>query len=140
MYINVAKLSDIKKGSATNAVIELADGHRHLILTRKAEVKSWDEFDEVNVFLNSCPHTGVRLDWKVGVFLTVDKAHLQCSTHGALFELDSGFCVAGPCINQCLVKLQTKVYDQAIYVNAHESIPTSAVTLNRPTRSSIKDS
>ena len=132
MYINVAKLSDIEEGSATNAVIELADGHRHLILTRKA--------DEVNVFLNSCPHTGVRLDWKVGVFLTVDKAHLQCSTHGALFELDSGFCVAGPCINQCLVKLQTKVYDQAIYVNVHESIPTSAVTLNRPTRSSIKDS
>ena len=132
MYINVAKLSDIEEGSATNAVIELADGHRHLILTRKA--------DEVNVFLNSCPHTGVRLDWKVGVFLTVDKAHLQCSTHGALFELDSGFCVAGPCINQCLVKLQTKVYDQAIYVNSHESIPASAVTLNRPTRSSIKDS
>ena len=132
MYINVAKLSDIEEGSATNAVIELADGHRHLILTRKA--------DEVNVFLNSCPHTGVRLDWKVGVFLTVDKAHLQCSTHGALFELDSGFCVAGPCINQCLVKLQTKVYDQAIYVNALESIPANAVTLNRPTRSSIKDS
>ena len=132
MYINVAKLSDIEEGSATNAVIELADGHRHLILTRKA--------DEVNVFLNSCPHTGVRLDWKVGVFLTVDKAHLQCSTHGALFELDSGFCVAGPCINQRLVKLQTKVYDQAIYVNALESIPANAVTLNRPTRSSIKDS
>ena len=132
MYINVAKLSDIEEGSATNAVIELADGHRHLILTRKA--------DEVNVFLNSCPHTGVRLDWKVGVFLTVDKAHLQCSTHGALFELDSGFCVAGPCINKCLVKLQTKVYDQAIYVNALESIPANAVTLNRPTRSSIKDS
>ena len=132
MYINVAKLSDIEEGSATNAAIELADGHRHLILTRKA--------DEVNVFLNSCPHTGVRLDWKVGVFLTVDKAHLQCSTHGALFELDSGFCVAGPCINQCLVKLQTKVYDQAIYVNALESIPANAVTLNRPTRSSIKDS
>ena len=132
MYINVAKLSDIEEGSATNAVIELADGHRHLILTRKA--------DEVNVFLNSCPHTGVRLDWKVGVFLTVDKAHLQCSIHGALFELDSGFCVAGPCINQRLVKLQTKVYDQAIYVNALESIPANAVTLNRPTRSSIKDS
>ena len=132
MYINVAKLSNIEEGSATNIVIELADGYRHLILTRKA--------DEVNVFLNSCPHTGVRLDWKVGVFLTVDKAHLQCSTHGALFELDSGFCVAGPCINQCLVKLQTKVYDQAIYVNSHESIPASAVTLNRPTRSSIKDS
>ena len=132
MYINVAKLSDIEEGSATNAVIELADGHRHLILTRKA--------DEVNVFLNSCPHTGVRLDWKVGVFLTVDKAHLQCSTHGALFELDSGFCVAGPCINQRLVKLQTKVYDQAIYVNALESIPANAVTLNRPTRSSVKDS
>ena len=132
MYINVAKLSDIEEGSATNIVIELADGYRHLILTRKA--------DEVNVFLNSCPHTGVRLDWKVGVFLTVDKAHLQCSTHGALFELDSGFCVAGPCINKCLVKLQTKVYDQAIYVNALESIPANAVTLNRPTRSSIKDS
>ena len=132
MYINVAKLSNIEEGRATNATIKLADSHRHLILTRKA--------DEVNVFLNSCPHTGVRLDWKVGVFLTVDKAHLQCSTHGALFELDSGFCVAGPCINQCLVKLQTKVYDQAIYVNAHESIPTSAVTLNRPTRSFIKDS
>ncbi len=30
-------------------------------------------------------------------FLDMDGALIQCSTHGALFEIESGHCLAGPC-------------------------------------------
>ena len=52
---------------------------------------------EVFAYINHCPHAGSPLDWVPGQFLSADKQHIQCSTHHALFELDSGLCVKGPC-------------------------------------------
>jgi nitrite reductase/ring-hydroxylating ferredoxin subunit len=48
-------------------------------------------------YLNSCPHTGGPLDWVPGQFLNLDKDHIQCATHAALFRFSDGECVAGPC-------------------------------------------
>lgn len=53
-------------------------------------------------FENSCPHTGVNLNWQEGQFFSFDGLYLQCSLHGALFEPDSGTCVRGPCANERL--------------------------------------
>jgi nitrite reductase/ring-hydroxylating ferredoxin subunit len=39
---------------------------------------------------NRCPHRGIELDWVPGAFLAVDGHHLQCATHGALFDPLSG--------------------------------------------------
>ncbi len=52
---------------------------------------------EVFGYVNVCPHMGLPLDWKPDVFLSVDKALIQCANHGARFELATGSCVAGPC-------------------------------------------
>jgi nitrite reductase/ring-hydroxylating ferredoxin subunit len=51
----------------------------------------------VYCYLNRCPHRGTELDWRPGAFLSPDRQWLQCATHGALFDIDSGLCVAGPC-------------------------------------------
>ena len=48
-------------------------------------------------YLNSCPHTGGPLDWVPDQFLNLDRDHIQCATHAALFRFSDGECVAGPC-------------------------------------------
>lgn len=46
---------------------------------------------------NLCKHLPVTLDLNDGQFLTHDKRQIQCSMHGAVYELDSGLCTGGPC-------------------------------------------
>jgi len=48
-------------------------------------------------WLNTCRHQPAQLDWKDGEFFDVAGQHLVCSVHGALYQPDSGLCVAGPC-------------------------------------------
>ena len=51
----------------------------------------------VHAYVNSCPHRGTELDWQPGEVFEETGLYLICATHGALFEPDSGLCVAGPC-------------------------------------------
>lgn len=53
-------------------------------------------------YVNSCPHTGVPLEIVPDRFLNADGSHIICSTHGALFRIADGHCVAGPCAGDCL--------------------------------------
>ena len=119
MEIRIAAVEDISDGGALGTVVDLDDGPRRVILTRRG--------DQVSVFLNSCPHTGVRLDWKPGQFLDMDDVLLQCATHGALFALESGYCLAGPCAGQRLVRLVFKVRDGAIYVDTKTPVRRTAL-------------
>lgn len=48
-------------------------------------------------YVNSCPHAGTPIDWMPDRFFTNDGRFLICATHGALFEVEDGFCVRGPC-------------------------------------------
>ncbi|MDH5710867.1 MAG: Rieske 2Fe-2S domain-containing protein, partial [Gammaproteobacteria bacterium] len=43
---------------------------------------------EFHAFINRCPHTGINLEWQEDQFLDMDHAFIQCSTHGALFEIE----------------------------------------------------
>lgn len=65
--------------------------------------------DLVYVYRNNCPHLGLRLNLMPNQFLDYDKRHIQCTSHGALFQIDTGLCVAGPCPNQSLETLACKV-------------------------------
>jgi nitrite reductase/ring-hydroxylating ferredoxin subunit len=66
---------------------------------------------EVYAYLNRCPHTGGPLDWVPDQFLSLDGQHIQCATHAALFRIDDGFCIAGPCSGQSLAQLPVIVKD-----------------------------
>ncbi len=56
-------------------------------------------------YYNKCPHTGATLEWQEDQFLDLDKALIQCATHDALFMIDSGECIAGPCSGDSLQPL-----------------------------------
>ena len=64
---------------------------------------------EVRGFVNSCPHAGHPLDLLPHRFLSGDRQYIQCASHGALFERDSGLCVAGPCTGRRLRPLPVRV-------------------------------
>lgn len=57
---------------------------------------------EVMAYVNRCPHAGHPLNLQPHRFLTPDGAMIVCSSHGALFEKRTGYCVAGPCAGQSL--------------------------------------
>ncbi len=53
--------------------------------------------DRLFLYYNYCPHLGTPLEWQEDRFLDSDGALIQCSTHGALFVIESGQCILGPC-------------------------------------------
>ena len=81
---------------------------------------------ELRVFLNSCPHTGVRLEWRPDDFLDASGRYLQCAMHGAQFEPSNGLCVDGPCIEQSLVSIPFEVCGDEVFVVDAEKLPKSA--------------
>ncbi len=64
---------------------------------------------EYLVYRNTCPHTGVNLEWRPDQFLDSSGNYIQCSTHGALFRIQDGFCVHGPCAGASLSPLQMRM-------------------------------
>ena len=67
-------------------------------------------------YQNVCPHTGVSLDWMPHRFLDVDHALIICATHGALFEIDSGLCISGPCLGETLESVRIEQVDDKIFL------------------------
>ena len=65
-------------------------------------------------FINSCPHTGVNLEWQEDQFLDMDKNFIQCSTHDALFEINTGRCIYGPCSGDHLTPVEIEVIDNRL--------------------------
>jgi len=71
---------------------------------------------EVHGFINRCAHIQVELDWQEGHFFDDDQQYLICATHGALYQPDSGVCIAGPCKNGKLEKLAITEDGEDIFV------------------------
>lgn len=67
-------------------------------------------------YYNKCPHTGATLEWQEDQFLDLDKALIQCATHDALFMIDSGECVAGPCVGDSLQSLPMIIKDDHLHL------------------------
>ena len=73
---------------------------------------------EVRAYENTCPHTGGMLDWVPGQFLSYDKKHILCATHGALFRIADGHCIHGPCIGKSLVAVAIRLEGENIVLVA----------------------
>ena len=71
----------------------------------------------VRGFLNRCAHVPIELDWSEGQFFESSGLYLMCSTHGALYDPDTGRCAGGPCRGGSLrpisiVEREGKIYWQ----------------------------
>lgn len=69
------------------------------------------------VYANRCPHRGVALEWQPDEFLDTSASLIQCATHGALFLIESGECVAGPCEGKSLRAIDCSEDAQGIWIN-----------------------
>lgn len=72
--------------------------------------------DRIYVYENSCPHLGIQLEWQPDEFLDNEASLIQCSTHGALFKIEDGECLSGPCLGQSLTAVDFTINDQQLIV------------------------
>ncbi len=71
---------------------------------------------QVYLYRNRCPHIGIRLEWQQHQFLDADKMLIQCANHGALFRIDNGLCVAGPCTGERLDLVEFNISEKSIFL------------------------
>ena len=101
-------LDDIADGGSEGFIADTAAGKRALMVIRRG--------DKVFAYVNSCPHIGSPLDLQPGRFLNREGTLILCTTHGALFRIEDGFCVFGPCAEKSLISVKTEIRDGAVYV------------------------
>ncbi|HXD36295.1 MAG TPA: Rieske 2Fe-2S domain-containing protein [Rhodanobacter sp.] len=101
----LCQLQEIPDGGATAVDAVLDDGEESLILLRRGE--------QVNGYLNICPHAGNRLDYAPGKFLLKNDT-LICAVHGATFNQADGLCTGGPCRGQSLRAVPIRVIDGTV--------------------------
>jgi nitrite reductase/ring-hydroxylating ferredoxin subunit len=75
----------------------------------------------VRAYVNHCPHAGFPLNWSPHAFLAPESPLILCSMHGALFEMETGLCVSGPCEGLGLRALPVRV--ERGYVMLGEGVP-----------------
>ena len=72
--------------------------------------------DDVRAYRNECRHIPMTMDWVENRFLSPDGCYIQCATHGALYDPESGHCVAGPPAGESLRAFAVAVRDGEIFV------------------------
>ena len=78
--------------------------------------------DQVYAYRNFCVHVGHPLNWSPDRFLTKDKRALICASHGATYEIETGYCFAGPGNGRTLKKVTVEIRDGIIYVTGPTSV------------------
>ena len=104
----LCRLADVPDGGS--AAFEAGAGGGRpgfMVLRRKGRVF---------VYVNRCPHVGLPLDLKPGRFLDREKTFILCTNHGALFRIEDGTCVSGPCAGDRLEAAATEIRDGAVYI------------------------
>ena len=95
---------------------DLSEGQSRGFVIEDLRLLAVRQQGQVYLYENRCPHRGVPLEWLPDQFLDHSGSLIQCSTHGALFLIDNGECVAGPCAGQSLRALGCHEDDQGIWL------------------------
>ena len=114
--MKICELTDISPGSTRG--VELADGAEIVLVHVSAA--------EIVAYINRCPHTGASLNWQPDQFLDHSGKYIQCSNHDALFRIDDGVCIAGPCVGQSLSAVRLEVRDGMVF-SAPDQLLSSSV-------------
>ncbi|MEW8562921.1 MAG: Rieske 2Fe-2S domain-containing protein [Candidatus Thiodiazotropha sp.] len=94
-------ISSLEDPGSRGFVIERKGGSLALFVVRRGE--------HVMAYENSCPHTGINLEWQPDHFLDLSGSYIQCATHGALFRLEDGYCLRGPCAGDSLQSIEVQL-------------------------------
>jgi nitrite reductase/ring-hydroxylating ferredoxin subunit len=104
--VRLGPLELIADGAARNFVLQIGEGRFHGFAVRQGEA--------VKGYVDRCPHAGLPLAQQLDAYLAPGGDLIACSWHGALFDIDTGLCVGGPCAGQSLRPWPLVVEDGAI--------------------------
>ena len=79
-----------------------------------------------HAYLNRCAHVPIELDWEHGVFFESGGLYLMCSTHGAIYVPETGFCAGGPCKGGRLRKIGVSERDGKLYWQPDDTVKAPA--------------
>lgn len=60
-------------------------------------------------YVNHCPHNYIALNDQPDRFVSFDHEWIVCSTHGAVFRYEDGYCEDGPCKGRSLERVEIVV-------------------------------
>ena len=104
--VTIGPLGDIPDGTARNYVLQLRAGRFHGFVVRQGAA--------VFGYVDRCPHMGLPLAQTLDAYLTPDGRAITCSWHAALFAIEDGKCLGGPCPGQSLTPWPVAVVGEAI--------------------------
>jgi nitrite reductase/ring-hydroxylating ferredoxin subunit len=72
--------------------------------------------ERVFAYENYCLHAGHPLNWVPDRFLTNDGKAIICASHGAIYAIETGRCIGGPCKGDSLRRVACELRAGEIYV------------------------
>lgn len=101
-------LEDIPDGEAKGFVFTEGQDQFRMLVVR--------DYKSVYGYMNECPHAFTPLDFNEDDFMDMGGDYLHCATHGALFQVEDGLCIAGPCRNESLTPVPVKLDGDTVVV------------------------
>ncbi len=101
--IALGPLAAIADGGARGFVLQFRAGRFHGFVVRRG-MRVWG-------YVDRCPHAGLPLAQTLDHYLAPDDTLIACAWHGALFRIEDGACVGGPCAGQRLAAWPVEVAD-----------------------------
>lgn len=104
--VKLGPLDLIPDGTARNFVLEMKAGRFHGFVVRRGGA--------VHGYVDRCAHMALPLAQQLDRYLTPDGSLIQCSWHGALYRVEDGVCIGGPCTGARLQPWPVTVTDGTI--------------------------
>ena len=97
----LANLNDLVDGGVQEVVFGEGKDAFKIMLMREGE--------QVQAFLNRCPHYGVPLNPEGNKFYILPERQVMCVIHCSVFRMTDGHCVDGPVKGDTLIKITIDV-------------------------------
>ena len=96
---------EVGEGQARGFAMSPAARRKVILTRRNGRLFGW---------LDACPHYpgGTPMAWRSDAYLNGEGTHLACHSHGALFDVETGECVLGPCLGQRLARVELTVTEE----------------------------
>jgi nitrite reductase/ring-hydroxylating ferredoxin subunit len=92
--LRLCRIEEIPEGTARGFLIGEGPGRLDFFVYRRGDL--------LLGYRNACPHQGTPLELFPDRFLTSDRQRFLCTTHGAQFRIEDGYCLKGPCKGKSL--------------------------------------
>src|SRR5690349_326680 len=105
----ICRADEVAEGRAKSFIIGEGKERRDIVIVRRN--------GKFHAYENSCPHQATPLETFPDKFLNEDGSLFICSTHGARFRVEDGFCISGPCKGKSLVALKLRMGNRGLEID-----------------------